>query len=48
MTASLSDELGAAEHHHEGAGRVGGELAQHRHLGQHQVPAACGSSRGRS
>ena len=33
----LVRRLLAAEHHHEGPGRVGGELAQHRHLVPHQV-----------
>ena len=30
--------LGPAQHHHVGPRRVGGELAQHGDLGQHQLP----------
>ena len=33
----LVRRLLAAEHHHEGPRRVGGQLAQHRHLVPHQV-----------
>ena len=48
MTASLSDGLRPAEHHHVRPRRVGGELVQHPISAITRSPAACGSSPGTS